>query len=273
MPRLTVSRPPLPTVQTRPTISAGPAVLAAAALLLALPAAPLAAQPSDKQAHATRVTGAAPSIDGRLDEPAWRTARFFNDFTQKRPEEGGAPTERTEVAFIYDDEALYVGARLRHVDPSRIAATVTRRDRFADGEVLIISLDPYLDRRTAYSFAVSAGGTRADYYHPRDEEMTREYQFDPVWEARVSLDAEGWIAEMRIPFSQLRFNGSDDQTWGLGINRWIPNKNEDLYWTMVSSAQTGFASRFGTLRGITGVRPTRPAEIAPYIAADLGSYR
>src|SRR5687767_2565578 len=108
----TVSRPHHRRVSTRPTIPAGPAVLAAAALLLAGPAAPLAAQPSDKQAHATRVTGSAPSVDGRLDDAAWRTARFFQDFVQKRPEEGGAPTERTEVAFIYDDEALYVGARL-----------------------------------------------------------------------------------------------------------------------------------------------------------------
>ena len=126
------------------------------------------------------------TVDGRLDDAAWREARFFADFLQKEPVQGAAPTERTEIAFVYDGGALYIAARMLHQDPSNIAEVMTRRDEMGNVETLAVSLDTYLDRRTSYSFAVTAAGTRADWYHRSDSEGDRDYDFNPVWDAAAA---------------------------------------------------------------------------------------
>lgn len=224
--------------------------------------------PSAKQAFAQRLQLNAPRIDGRLDDPAWRGAPWIRDFVQKEPVEGTAPAESTEVAFLYDGVALYVGARMRGRLADDIRAPVTRRDQFSNGENLIIVLDTYLDRRTGYAFAVTSGGVRADYHLPTDNEDDRDEGFDPVWQAAVTRDSTGWWAEMRIPFSQLRFSSALAQRWGLNINRWMPSRNEDVYWVMIPKSEHGFVSRFGTLEGIEGIRPSRRLELQPYAAGE-----
>ncbi|MDB5035192.1 MAG: hypothetical protein JWQ98_2433 [Chlorobi bacterium] len=222
--------------------------------------------PASKRITAVRITGRGIALDGRLDDEAWRRATFVSDFLQKEPNEGSEPTERTEVAFYYDDDALYVGARMFSHDPDQIRATVTRRDNSGTSERIIVALDTYHDRRTAYSFSVTAAGVRTDYYHPDNEEFDREYSFDPVWEAATNIDSAGWTAEMRIPFSQLRFNALPEQIWGINMDRWIPTKNEDIYWIPVPKDGTGWASRFGELNGIAGIKPSRRIEVLPYVA-------
>src|SRR5215204_5686430 len=175
---------------------------------------------STKSAKATRIVGPAPRIDGELNDPAWQQATVISDFVQKVPVEGAAPSVETEVRILYDDHGLYVGARLRRSDPSAIRTSITRRDGESDAEVFTISLDPYLDRRTAYSFSISSGGVRGDAYHSQDsEDSGREAQYDPIWSARARVDEQGWTAEMHIPFSQLRFNAAAEQTWGLELTR------------------------------------------------------
>jgi len=241
-------------------------VLAAAVLS----AAPVAAQTADpgagKVARAVRVVGPSPRIDGHLDDPVWATANWFSDFTQKVPVEGGVPTDRTEVAFAYDESALYVGARLYSSRVKDIPRPVTRRDQFSNAEYFIVALDPYHDKRTGYSFSVSSGGVQGDSYHPEDEEDNRDPAFNPVWEAHITFDSLGWYVEMRIPFSQLRFNTQQDQVWGLNINRWRPGFNEDIYWVMIPLSTSGFFSHFGTLVGMDNIVSARRAEFIPYVA-------
>lgn len=222
-----------------------------------------------KQALAVEVLDDAIRVDGALDEDIWRSAHWFSDFRQKEPEEGAEPSERTEIAIAFDEHALYVGARLFHSDPSALGAELSRRDDIAPrSETLVVSLDTYRDRRTAYSFAVTAAGARIDWYNREDTEGSRDETFDPVWEARTRIDGDGWTAEMRIPFSQLRFNERPEQTWGLNVNRWIPTKNEDIYWVYVPRDETGWASRFGALQGLDGIRQGRRMELMPYVASD-----
>ncbi len=243
----------------------------ALALLLPAGAAAQATAPAQsvarKEIRAVRLQGRAPVLDGRLDDDAWAAAPVLSDFVQKQPVEGGAPTERTEVRFVYDDAALYVGARMYKNDPAAIQAPVGRRDDGGKAEHIWISLDTYLDRRTAYSFGVTASGTRMDWYHPADHETDIDLSFDPVWQAGVHRDSLGWTAEMRIPFSQLRFNAAPAQTWGLNIDRWNPATQEDVFWIPVPTQVTAWASRMGTLTGIEGIRPSRRAELLPYVAS------
>jgi hypothetical protein len=243
----------------------------------------------------TRVPSSSIRVDGRLDESVWALATPVGDFVQKEPIEGAPPTDRTEVRFVYDDDALYVGARMYSgAGPSGIQAPLGRRDssyspqrrssaqgggggqgggpvvtsRGSDAqlaEYILVSLDTYLDRRTAYSFGVTASGVRIDHYHPSDREASIDQRFDPVWEASVAIDQQGWTAEMWIPFTQLRFNEGREQTWGLNIHRWIPSLNEDDYWVVVPRTEDFWASRFGELRGIQAIDQSGRVEVVPYV--------
>ncbi len=224
---------------------------------------------AEKTTEIIHLQGSAPRVDGSLDDEIWSQIDPIADFVQKDPREGAAPTDRTEVRLLYDANALYVGARMHHGSPQTIRRAVTRRDGDSDAEVLVVSLDTYMDRRTAYSFALSSGGVRKDYYHAQDSEEGVELQFDPVWQGRVRIDPAGWTAEMRIPFSQLRFGRREEQTWGLELKRTRPDRNETNYWVLIPRAAAGFPSHFGYLRGISGIRPSRRLEIVPYAAGDL----
>jgi len=242
----------------------------AVALILALPHVARAQSATAKSARAARLTGAPPHIDGVLDDAVWAQAPVIADFVQKIPLEGASPSVPTEVRILYDDHGLYVGARLKRPDPNAIRTSITRRDGESDAEVFTISLDPYLDRRTAYSFSISSGGVRGDAYHSQDsEDGGLETQYDPVWDARARVDAEGWTAEMHIPFSQLRFNAASEQTWGLELTRAIPDKNERLQWILIPVSASGFPSHFGQLEGIAGIPRARRLELLPYVAGDL----
>ncbi|HEX8390823.1 MAG TPA: DUF5916 domain-containing protein [Longimicrobium sp.] len=224
--------------------------------------------PARKQHQAVRIGGAAPQVDGRLDDAAWAAAPVMSDFVQKEPVEGAAPVDRTEVRFLYDDDALYVGARMYARDPRSMTAPISRRDNGGQAERLLVSLDTYLDRRTAYTFGVTAAGVRLDYYHGDDQQYNRDASFNPVWSAQARMDSAGWTAEMRIPFSQLRFNDLPVQLWGINLNRYVPSREEDVYWIAVPRGVEAWSSRFGELTGIRGVRPSRRIELVPYVAAE-----
>ncbi|HUF90582.1 MAG TPA: DUF5916 domain-containing protein [Gemmatimonadota bacterium] len=218
------------------------------------------------EVEAVRIRSGTPQIDGRLDEEVWQSARWIADFVQKEPDQGQPAEAQTEIAFLFDDGALYIGARMQS-GGSRISDLMTRRDEPGNAERLIVSLDTYLDRRTAYTFAVTAAGVRLDYFHPFDNEHQRDYTFDPVWETRTEIGEDGWTAEMRIPFSQLRFNDAQDLVWGVNVNRYVPASNEDSYLVLIPREETGWASRFADLVGLQSIPASRRIEITPYLAS------
>ncbi|MCB2206640.1 carbohydrate binding family 9 domain-containing protein [bacterium] len=243
-----------------------------AGVLLLSPAslrAQSAAPGSDRSVSAYEIKGTDPLIDGKLDEDCWRSAPRTSGFHQREPVEGKPATLRTEVMFCYDDRALYIGAIMYVDDPAEIQSTLSRRDNTGNSARIIISLDTYRDRRTAYTYGVTADGVRFEYYHAEDDEFSRDYSYDPVWEARVQRGEKAWTAELRIPFSQLRFNERDVQIWGLNMNRYVPSRNEDDYWVLVPKNVSGWSSRFGTLEGIRGITPSSRIELTPYAVADL----
>jgi hypothetical protein len=241
-----------------------------AALVLSLVAASVSSaqeplplgDPGRKQALAVRVPNDAIRVDGRLVEDVWRAVAPVVDFVQKEPVEGARPTDAMDVRFAYDDHALYVAARMEST--GELQAPLGRRDDEGRAESFLISLDTYLDRRTASTFGITAAGVRLDAYYASDDEDADDEGYDPVWEGRVARDAGGWSAELWIPFSQLRFNDRDPQVWGLNIRRWIPAQNEEVYWALVSRTEEGWASLFGDLHGLAGIRPRRRLELMPY---------
>lgn len=217
---------------------------------------------------AVRITGASPQLDGRLAEEIWRNAPAARDFRQREPTEGAPALDRTEVRFAYDENALWVGARMFSRNPRDIRALITRRDTEGSSEQLVVSFDTYRDRRTAYTFSITPAGVRIDYLHDGDSEGERNYDYNPVWEGESRIDTLGWTAEIKIPFTQLRFSPGDAQEWGVNITRRVPETNERSYWVLVGRSETGWSSRMGALTGIGGIRRSRRIELLPYVAAD-----
>ena len=224
-----------------------------------------AVAPGPKQAQAVRVTDGSIQVDGALEDAAWQQATPITDFVQREPVEGADPNQRMEIRFVYDTDALYVGARMYSDNPAAIQAPLGRRDPDnSSAEHIIVSLDTFLDRLTAYSFGVTASGVRIDRYSGSDNEGG-DSGFDPVWEARTRVDDQGWTAELWIPFDQLRFNDRDQQIWGLNVQRFTPTLEEQDYWVMVPRTEQGWSSRFGDLQGIQGIEPSRRIELLPFV--------
>jgi len=216
-------------------------------------------------ATAVRAAPAAPVVDGRLDDPAWQAAPPITQFTQLNPLEGQPGTERTEARVVYTDHALYVAIRAYDSHPDEIVAQLTRRDEDSPSDWLAVGIDSYHDRRTAFVFAVNPAGVKRDMFLYDDN--NEDDSWDAVWDAATSRDAEGWTAEFRIPFSQLRFPPQPHLTFGFNLYRKIARLNEEQFWRLPPKNQAGMVSRFGDLVGLEQVAPPRRVEALPYLAA------
>jgi hypothetical protein len=242
-------------------------------LPLALGAVPASAaraprpEPTPAPAVEAARTAASITVDGRLDDEAWASVAPFADFTQRDPEEGQPATERTELRLLYDDDALYVGARLHDAEPHRIVKRLSRRDESAEADRFSLYLDPRRDRLTGVRFEVSAAGVQNDEIIYND--TWTDDSWDAVWLSAVHHDEQGWSVEMRIPFSELRFLPGDGQTWGVNASRVIQRKNEVVWLALVPKTESGLASRMAELTGIRGVNPRTPLVLVPYAAGGV----
>ena len=211
--------------------------------------------------HASRV-GVAIAVDGRLDEEAWRAARPATGFLQRDPDEGQPATEATDLRVLYDEAALYVGARLRDAEPARIGRQLSRRDVVAEADSFSVFLDPHLDHLTGVAFQVSAAGVQRD--SALYDDNFADDTWDAVWESAVALDDEGWTVEMRLPLSQLRFPEKPAHTWGINARRVVHRKNEESWLALVPKNESGLVSRMAHLEGLQGIAPGRHLELLPY---------
>ncbi len=264
------------------------ALAAGALYCLTLPADPLAGQDgSDTRAtagtradahaaapvaRATRLE-AAINLDGRLDDAAWEMTVPVTEFYQTDPVDGAPATERTEVYILYDDAAIYIGARLWE-STGEVRKRLGRRDSFLmDSDWFYVMLDSYHDHQRAYQFSVNPAGVKRD-------EVTGggggggpggfgrgNASWDAVWNVATSVDAEGWTVEMRIPFSQLRFSNATQQTWGIQFSRRAISKEETTVFAFTPKSQRGGVARYGHLEGLEGIEPGRKMELLPYTVA------
>ena len=239
-----------------------------AGLVASLPAG-LTAQTNGPVDHASApavraVAVTAPvRVDGVLDEPIWGAAPAVTSFTQLVPTEGEAATERTEVRFAFSEDALYVGARM--YDRSPPTTRLGRRDgSMAASDWLTLIFDSYHDHRTAFGFEINPSGVRRDQTRSASGE---DDSWDPVWEAEARIDEEGWTAEIRIPFSQLRFNPALEQVWGIQIERQIARRAEFSVFSFTPTTQPGGIPRFGHLEGLRELRTGKRLEVLPYTVA------
>ena len=209
------------------------------------------------------------SIDGRLDEAAWAAAVPATRFVQREPIEGADPDEDTEIRVLYDADAIYIGARMYDDHPEHIGRQLVRRDERGAFDLLSVSIDPNNDRLTGYQFRVSAAGAQRDAYLYDD--VRQDDAWDAVWESGVAIDDQGWVAEMRIPLSQIRYETTDGpQSWGINFMRRCLATDEIIDFALQSRQRYGRVSVLGRLNGLVLPSNARRLEIRPY---SLGSAR
>ena len=213
----------------------------------------------------TRVNGAVPRIDGNPTDPVWDQVEWGGEFMQRTPNEGEAPSEPTAFKILYDDKNLYILIRAFDSQPEKIVKRMSRRDGF-DGDFVEINIDSYYDQRTAFSFTATAAGVKGDEYVSNNGDNW-DSSWDPIWYLRTSVDDEGWIAEFRIPLSQLRFADKPMHTWGIQFTRFFFRNEERSNWQPVAQDAPGWVHLFGDLEGIEGIKPQKQLEIQPYVVA------
>lgn len=218
-------------------------------------------KPPLKVVTALRVEQGSINIDGRLDESIWKN-ESVNEFTQKDPNEGSPATQKTDVWIAYDNDNIYIAARMLDSRPELIDASLGRRDQYVNSDWFGFYVDPYNDKKTGFYFGVNAGGSMVDgtLFNDSWDDDT----WDGIWEAKTLVDDEGWTVEIKIPFSQMRFKEAEHMEWGINFVREIKRNNEKSYFVMIPKKESGFVSRFATLEGLNGIKPKQRFEILPY---------
>jgi hypothetical protein len=203
-----------------------------------------------------------PAIDGRLDDAVWSTAPAVSGLLQRDPTEGDPASEETLIRVAFDDDCLYVAARLQDREPGRIVRQLSRRDASVEADAFVLYLDPHHDRLTGAQFGVSAAGVQRDALIYNDNFL--DSTWDAVWASATAIGPDGWTAELRIPLSQLRFPRLDRYTWGINVQRVIQRRNESDWLQLVPKTESGLASRMALLEGIAAIDPPSTLEWLPY---------
>ncbi|HEV7554183.1 MAG TPA: DUF5916 domain-containing protein, partial [Kofleriaceae bacterium] len=218
--------------------------------------------PPSVRTHAVRRTGDL-TIDGHLDEPAWQTAKRETGFIQHQPKDGAKATQDTSFAALYDDEAIYVGVWCDDSHPELIRPLLTRRDvDNGTADAVMVAIDSYHDRRTAYVFQLNAAGVQRDILAYDDSSL--DDTWDAVWTGASSLTDHGWTAEFRIPLNQLRFSANEAHEWGFQVLRWLGRSQEQTTWSPWPRSGPEIVSKFGVVDGIDHLKDTRRLELLPY---------
>jgi hypothetical protein len=240
----------------------------AAATLVALTVPAAAAAPPALLHEAVQVPASSPIVvDGRLTEDVWTQAPSINEFVQREPAEGSAPSQRTDARIAFDDRSLYVAIHAFDTEPQRIVGMLTRRDQRSPSDWVKVVVDSYFDRRSAYEFAVNPAGVKLDRYYFNDG--ASDDSWDAVWDGEVARDHEGWSAEFRIPFSQLRFRNTSGGPVGLAIMREVGRLAETSTWPLLSRNANGFVSQFAEVRGLRMGASPKKLELLPYTVGSV----
>jgi hypothetical protein len=204
-----------------------------------------------------------PVIDGKVEDEVWSRANVIDTFLQRRPDEGEAASERTEVRILYDDQALYISFISYDANPEGIVRRLSRRDRDVPSDKVSIGIDSDFDQKTAFIFEVNAAGVMRDFFM-YDDGSEVDMNWDAIWYAEVAERRDGWSAEFKIPFQSLRFSEGENLIWGINFAREIHRRNEWSFWSLIPRDARGWVSRFGILDGLENIDPPRSLLFLPY---------
>ena len=204
------------------------------------------------------------SIDGNLNEPAWENASTASDFVMLEPDNGKAiPQEkRTNVKVLYDNDAIYIGAILYDDEPNKILKEISQRDNFGTSDLFGVFINGFNDGQQDFMFYVSAADVQADCI--MTDANGEDYSWDAVWISKASITKDGWIVEIKIPYSALRFSAENKQTWGINFFREIKRSRFKYMWNFVDRKIGTFTQQTGALEGIENIKPPTRLFFMPY---------
>nr|WP_297912226.1 DUF5916 domain-containing protein [uncultured Allomuricauda sp.] len=211
-----------------------------------------------------------PSIDGLLNDLVWKTVDWTGDYVELQPDENTPPSYQTKFKIVYDSKYLYIGVRCYDAEPDKIVRRLSRRDGF-DGDWVEFNIDSYHDKRTAFSFTVTAAGVKGDEFVSNNGNNWVG-SWNSIWFTNTNMYDEGWTAELIIPLSQLKFSGAEDQVWGLQSTRRFFRAEERSLWQRKPIDQPGWVSEFGELHGLKNIEPQKQLEIQPYTVTSGETY-
>ncbi len=225
----------------------------------------LFSQENKKKLEITR-TEIAPKIDGNLDDQSWKNAAIAKEFVQFVPYNGKPATEKTEVRVLYDDDAIYIGAMLYDNNPDSIFTTLTKRDAGfeVDADMFMVGISTFNDGINSSMFLVTAAGVQSDIKGTTGG--MDDPNWDAVWESAVNITNKGWVIEIKLPYSALRFSKDDEQIWGINFLRAIIRKQEWSSWNHVNNEILGFTNQSGVITGIRGIKPPLRLSFTPYFS-------
>lgn len=198
------------------------------------------------------------TVDAKIDEKIWENAPIATDFVNYSPDNGKPiPYEkRTEVRIVYDNDAIYVLAKLYDNEPDKILKQLSERDHSSVSDKFGIYINGYNDGQQDYQFYVSAAGVQADCIATADGNA--DYNWNAVWDSEVKITDYGWVVELKIPYAAIRFPSIKNQVWGLNFYREIRRERFDYTWNLIDNNISNEAVQAGILQGINDIdTPTR----------------
>lgn len=226
---------------------------------------------SRKKATAVKINKS-PKIDGILDEEVWQNAPSAANFIERRPNNGKPAVEslKSEVKILYDDTGIYFGAVLFDNEPSKIAKELTERDNIENDDIFGVTLNGYNDHQQSLEFLVTPAGVQADAKLTND--FGEDFSWNAVWFSAVKITETGWVVEMKIPYSELRFPKKQIQEWGINILRLVNRTSTTYDWNFVDNKKGSYMLYDGVLNGIENINPPTRLSFLPYFSTYLNSF-
>ncbi|MFA5299138.1 MAG: DUF5916 domain-containing protein [Lutibacter sp.] len=212
-----------------------------------------------------------PKIDGVLNEDFWKDAESAQNFVMFRPGDGGPEREnkKTTVKIAYDDEAIYFGATMYDDSPKEIPMQFGGRDDFGQIDFFLITINPNNDGQNDTEFIVMSTGAQGDAKVSSNGE---DFSWNAVWESNVKINDNSWVAEIKIPYSTLRFSNLNDQVWGVNFHRKINKLNEQYVWNYIDKKIGLFTQYAGLITGLKNIKPPTRLSFSPYASVSHTSY-
>lgn len=209
------------------------------------------------------------TIDAELNEDVYKLAKPATDFTQLQPNNGKPSLQASEVYFFFDQTSVYVGALLHDSAPDSIFNYFTERDDIGMADYFGVYIDPYNEGQLAYGFFLTPASVQTDIKAVKRDYDSEDGNWNAVWESKAKITKEGWVLEMRIPYSALRFPEKDIHTWGLNMFRNIRRYNSNNSWNFVDRNVSGFIHQQGIMTGISNIKPPVRLSLSPYASSYL----
>jgi hypothetical protein len=207
------------------------------------------------------------NIDGILDEESWSRAECSGDFVTYKPYEGREPFKQTQVCVLYDDRALYIGAKLFDDEPDKILKELTMRDEDnGNTDMFILQLNPFNDKRNVYVFKVTAANVQTDILI---SDGNYDYNWNAVWMSAVNINENGWTVEISIPYSSIRFPNLPEQAWSVNFWRIIRRTREQSCWNLVKQELGADIEQMGQIIGLKDINPPLRLAFYPYVSMSV----